>query len=67
MSCARGGTAAPYRASGLVHWPNADKIRIGSPVQWPERQLAANVELPVAISRSATAAGAVTIETLSTG
>src|SRR5215468_487158 len=23
MSCARGGTAAPYRASGLVLWPTA--------------------------------------------
>ena len=43
---------------------DADKIRIGSPVQWPESQLMANVEPPVAISRSATAVGAVTIETL---
>src|SRR5215831_16500274 len=24
MSCARGGTAAPYRASGLVLWPNPE-------------------------------------------
>src|SRR6266849_9189782 len=24
MSCTRGGTAAPYRASGLVHWPDPE-------------------------------------------
>jgi len=32
------------------------KIRLGSPVQWPESQLTANVEPPVAISRSVTLA-----------
>jgi hypothetical protein len=34
---------------------------MGSPVQWPESQLAANVKPPVALSRSATTVGAVTI------
>jgi len=41
----------------------ADKIRIGSPVQWPESQLTANVEHPWRFSRSPTAGGAVTIDT----
>ena len=44
--------------------PNADKIRIGSPVQWPESQLTANVEPVVAVSRSATAVGPRRLETL---
>ena len=42
----------------------ADKIRTGSPVQWPESQLTANVEPPVAIFRSETAVGAATIDAL---
>jgi hypothetical protein len=34
MSCAQGGTAVPYRASGLVHWPNSAVVVIR-----PQRQL----------------------------
>jgi hypothetical protein len=45
----------------------ADKIPIGSPVQWPESQLMANVEPPVAIFRSETAVGAATIDALALG
>src|SRR5215469_15738956 len=36
----------------------------GSPVQWPESRLTANVEPPLAISRSATALGPRRLETL---
>jgi hypothetical protein len=42
MSCAQGGTAGPYRASGLVPWPNADFTDI-----IPERQLSGDKLPPV--------------------